>query len=64
MDAAPVGSPSSGPVGAPDVRSRVNAPPRLVPPELDFPIGSQIIVPNCICLVSFSASFKFHLKYP
>ena len=37
---APVGSPVAGPLVPPDVRSRADAPLRLVPPELDFRIGS------------------------
>ena len=40
---APVGSPVAGPLVPPDVRSRADAPLRLVPPELDFPIGSPRI---------------------
>ena len=40
---APVGSPSHAPLVPPGVRSRADAPLRLVPPELDFPIGSPRI---------------------
>ena len=40
---APVGSPVAGPLVPPDVRSRGDAPLRLVPPQLDFPIGSPRI---------------------
>ena len=43
MSTAPVGSPVAGPLVPPDVRSRADAPLRLVPPELDFPSGSPRI---------------------
>ena len=40
---APVGSPICAPLVPPHVRSRGDAPLRLVPPQLDFPIGSPRI---------------------
>ena len=43
MSLARVGSPSHAALVPPDVRSRADAPLRLVPPELDFLIGSPRI---------------------
>ena len=41
--APPLVPPSPGPLAPPDVRSRADAPRRLVPPQLDVPIGSPRI---------------------